>query len=95
VALATIFVGNRHSYVGVEDSLGSTLVVVVVVVVAAVVLAVAVLSTTPKFVSQESVANMRTAVTSKPLPQTLCNYSNPGHRVVVYRLMGRERVKMH
>lgn len=92
MALATIFVGNRHSCVGVEDSLGSTL---VVVVAAAVVLAVAVLSTTPKFVSQESVANMRTAVTSKPLPQTLCNYSNPGHRVVVYRLMGRERVKMH
>jgi len=91
VALATIFVGNRHSCVSVEDSLGSML----VVAVAAVVLAVAVLSTTPKFVSQESVANMRTAVTSKPLPQTLCNYSNPGHRVVVYRLMGRERVKMH
>lgn len=92
MALATIFVGNRHSCVGVEDSLGSTL---VLVVATAVVLAVAVLSTTPKFVSQESVANMRTAVTSKPLPQTLCNYSNPGHRVVVYRLMGRERVKMH
>lgn len=93
MALATIFVGNRHSYVSVEDSLGSTVVVAVVAV--SVMSAVAVLSTTPKFVSQESVANMRTAVTSKPLPQTLCNYLNPGHRIVVYRLMGREQVKIH
>jgi len=87
VALVTIFVGNRHSYGGVEDSHGSAVMVAVSTV--------AVLSNTPKFVSQESVPNMRTAVTFKPLPQTLCNYSNPGHRVDVYRLMGREQVKMH
>lgn len=87
MALATIFVGNRHSYSGVEDSHGSTVVVAVSTV--------AVLTTTPKFFSQESVVNMRTAVTFKPLPQTLCNYSNPGHRVDVYRLMGREQVKIH
>lgn len=91
MALATIFVGNRHSYFSVEDSLGSTVVEAATVVVSA----MAVLLTIPKFVSQESVSNMRTAVTSKMLPQILCNYSNPGHRVIVYRLMGREQVKMH
>lgn len=87
MTLATIFVGNRQSYSGVEDSHGSTVVVAMSIV--------AVLTTTPKFFSQESVVNMRTAVTFKPLPQTLCNYSNPGHRVDVYRLMGREQVKIH